>query len=220
MKCYSSYFGNPWLGLFIATNDEKSLIPLDSNEKFISSIEENLKTEITKISFGDSNLVGIYARMNSNGIIIPNIILDKEMEILKTLGISIYKSNDIHNANGNNIVVNDNGGIINPRVSEKERRNMENTLGVELVPMVLAGYHTIGSVCVATNKGFLAHYSMKEEEMKEIERILKVKGDKGTVNVGAGFVSLGVIANSHGYIAGETTSVYELGRIEESLGFI
>jgi len=220
MRQFAAYFGNPWLGLFIATNNEKSIVPLDANEKFEASVKENLKTEILKVSFGDSNILGIYSRMNSNGIIIPNITTEKEMNLLKGLGVTVYKSEDKHNANGNNIVVNDKGGIINPRVSDIERKKMEDALGVELVPMMIADYHTVGSACIATNKGFLSHYGTKEDEMKEIERILKVKGNKGTVNVGAGFVSLGVVANTNGYIAGETTSVYELGRIEEALGFI
>ena len=122
MKQFASYFGNPWLGLFIATNNEKSIVPLDANEKFETSVKENLKTEILKVSFGDSNIIGIYSRMNSNGVIVPNITTEKEIKSLKELGITVCKSEDKHNANGNNIVVNDKGGIINPRVSDSERK--------------------------------------------------------------------------------------------------
>ena len=56
--------------------------------------------------------------------------------------------------------------------------------------------------------------------MEEIASILKVRGSKGTVNLGTGFVSIGMIANDNGYLAGEKTSAYELGRIEEALGFL
>ena len=56
--------------------------------------------------------------------------------------------------------------------------------------------------------------------MDDIKSILKVPGNKGTVNTGTGFVSFGAKANRNGYIVGEATTAFEMGRIEEALGLI
>jgi translation initiation factor 6 (eIF-6) len=38
--------------------------------------------------------------------------------------------------------------------------------------------------------------------------------------MGNGFVSIGIIANSKGYVVGEGTSGIEIARIEEGLGYL
>ena len=213
------YFGNPWIGMFVKTNDSYTLIPKDSPDKLENNLEP-LKTKVLKIGVGESNLLGIYVAMNNNGIILPNIATKEEVKSIKKLGMNVYHSGSKYNANGNNIAVNDKGGIINPNVSQSERKKMEDALGVELVPMRIGTYSTVGSSCIATNKGFLANYKAGEDEMKEISSALKVDGLKGTVNTGVGFVSFGVVVNSNGYVAGMNTTAFEMGRVVEALGFI
>jgi len=205
--------------MFIKTNDAYTLLPLDSLKKFEEKTKF-LETEIHRVSVGESNLLGVYTAMNSNGIILPNVATGDEVDRFKKIGINIHKSDDAHNAHGNNIAVNDKAGIINEYVSKSERKKMEDALGVELVPTRIAGYSTVGSACIATNKGFLAHYKAGEEEIKALEEIFKVHGDQGTVNTGVGFVSYGAVANSKGYIAGDRSTAFELGRVMEALGFI
>ncbi len=216
-KC--DYFGNPWIGMFVKTNDEFTVLPVDSLKK-LEDAAKLLETEVVKISVGESNLIGVYTAMNSSGVILPNVTLKSELDKFKKLGINVYMSREKHNAHGNNIAVNDKAGIINGNVSSAERKKMEDALGVELVPMRIAGYSTVGSACIATNKGFLAHYRASEDELGKIGKILKVNGERGTVNMGVGFVSYGAIANNKSFIAGEATSAFELGRVMEALGFV
>ncbi|MBU0532456.1 translation initiation factor IF-6 [Candidatus Micrarchaeota archaeon] len=216
----TTYFGNPWIGMFIKTNDKITMLPVDSMKKLDEAIESNLKTEIIKTTIADSNLLGIYTAINSNGIILPNIVNEKEVDALKKCGLNTYISSERYNAHGNNIAVNDKGGIINPNISKKEIKEMEEVLGVELVPTTVAGHSTVGSACIATNTGFLAHYKSNENEMAVLKDALKVYGSKGTVNTGTGFVSYGIIVNKNGYVAGEHTTAFELGRLEEALGLI
>jgi len=217
-KC--TYFGNPWIGMFIKTNDETTMLPVDSMKKLDDKVVESLKTRIVKVSIGDSNLLGIYLAMNSNGVIAPNVVRDDEAAAMRRSGLNVYVSPEKYNAHGNNIAVNDRGGIINPHVENNERKKMEDVLGVELVPMAIAGHTTVGSACLATNTGFLTHYRAGEDEMKRLKDALKVDGSRGTVNMGTGFVSYGVVVNKNGYVAGESTSAFELGRLEEALGLI
>ncbi len=216
----TAYFGNPWIGMFIRTNDEISLLPIDSMAKLDSMVQERLKTKVVKVGMGDSNLLGIYIAMNSNGIILPNVATEKEIALIKGLGLNVHVSRDRHNANGNNIAVNDKGGVINPYVGPEEAKAMGDALGVELVPMSVAGFTTVGSACIATNGGFLAHYRSSEDDMVRLKDALKVHGSRGTMNMGTGFVSYGAIVNRNGYVVGEDTSAYEIGRLEEALGLI
>lgn len=215
-----NYYGNPWLGLFVKTNNNISLVPLDCPEKLCDRIQETLKTRVIRTSIAQTNLIGVYTVMNSNGIVVPNLTEKKEIEKLKESELNVYMSKERHNALGNNVVVNQNGGLVNEEIDNEEKKRMEDVLGIELVKRKVAEYQTVGSCCISNNKGFLAHYRTKPEEIEEIGSILKVQGNKGTVNLGTGFVSIGMIANDNGYLAGEKTSAYELGRVEEALGFL
>ena len=216
-KC--DYFGNEWIGMFVKTNDEITLFPVDVLKKFEEKAEF-LKTKPVKISVGESNLLGVYTAMNNSGIVLPNVAIKEEVSKIKKLGLNVYKSKSSHNAHGNNIAVNDKGGIINEGVSASERKKMEDALGVELVPMRIGEYVTVGSACIATNRGFLVHYKATDANIKSLKKIFKVSGDRGTVNTGVGFVSYGVVANGKGYIAGSRTTAFEMGRVVDALGFI
>lgn len=216
----AAYFGNPWIGMFIRTNDEITMLPIDSMDKLGDMVRERLKTEVVKVGIADSNLLGVYVAMNSNGAILPNVAREEEIALLKKAGLNVYISKDLHNANGNNIAANDLGGIINPYVERAEAAAIGDVLGVELVPMTVAGFSTVGSACVATNTGFLAHYRSGEDDLARLRDALKVQGSKGTVNTGTGFVAYGAVVNSNGYVVGEDTTAFEIGRLEEALGLI
>ncbi len=220
MRERCAYYGNPWIGMFVKASDSLALAPLDCPEKLAMHLNHGLKCEVKRVSIGDSNLAGVYVAMNSRGIVVPNITAPQEVSALKSLGLNVYHSKEPFNAHGNNIAVNDKGGIINPHIHAQERRRMEEALGVELVPMRIANYSTVGSACLVGNRGFIAHYASSDEEMAALESAFKVKGERGTVNMGTGFVSYGVVANSHGYVAGEATSAHEMGRVESALGYI
>ncbi|MFH1394237.1 MAG: translation initiation factor IF-6 [Candidatus Micrarchaeota archaeon] len=220
MTAFCTYFGNPWIGMFIKTNDRLSVLPVDSTDKLLLKAEEHLKTEIVKISVAETNLLGLYTVMNSSGIVLPNLARDEEVAKFRGHGLNVYVSEEKQNAHGNNMAVNDKGGIINPNISPEERKKIGDALGIELVPMTIADFTTLGSACLATNNGFLAHYAAKEDELKDIGSALHVKGSRGTVNCGTGFVSLGAVVNKNGYIAGEKTTAHELGRLEEALDLI
>lgn len=216
----AAYFGNPWIGMFIRTNDSTTLVPIDSMDKFENAARESLKTETIRMAISDSNLLGIYVAMNSTGIILPSIVSEREVELVKKSGLNVHVSNERHNAHGNNIALNDKGGIINPHVEPSEARRMSDCLGVELVPMSVAGFTTVGSAVLATNEGFLAHFKASDDEIAALGEALKVQGKKGTVNMGTGFVAFGAAVNKNGYMVGEDTTPFEIGRLEEALGLI
>jgi translation initiation factor 6 len=134
--------------------------------------------------------------------------------------MNVHVSSEKNNALGNNIAVNDKKGIVNEFVRGEERRKIEDVLDIELIETKIAEHSTVGSCCVCNNKGFFVNYAAKENEITFLKSVLGIDGNKGTVNKGVGFVSVGLTANDNGYVAGEDTTAHELGRIEESLGFL
>jgi len=215
-----AYFGNSFLRIFAATNNSHTLFPDEAPASFVGKICGALGTKEARCSIGESNLNGIYAAMNSRGIILPCFDGRVAERIRKETGLEVHMSREKMNANGNNICANDKGGIINEHIHSAERKCMEDCLGVELVPMRIGAFTTVGSMCVANNKGFLVHYAASEEELRVLEGIFKVEGMRGTANTGTGFVGVCMLANDYGYVVGEATTAFEMGRVEEALGFL
>jgi translation initiation factor 6 len=217
----AAYFGNPFIGLFFRTNGKSTLFPNDTPEKIIEAVCESLGTSPVITNIEGTNLNGLYIAMNANGMVVPKFVsADEQRRLEKETGVSVYASKEKFNAHGNNIALNDMGGIISSRVKEIEKKAMEDCLGIELITMEIAGYTTVGSLCVANNRGFLVHYAASEKEIREMGEALKVKGMPGSVNLGNGFVRVGILATDNGYFAGDKTSAFELGRVEEALGFL
>ncbi len=213
----ASLFGNPYLGVYAIANENICLVAKHMSDELIEIIKKTLDVEVKKVSIGGSGLLGIYAVMNSKGIVVPSLISTEELEELKKLDLDIYVSESKFNALGNNIAVNDNGGIINDEIPKEEADRLGECLGVELIPMKIKGYEVVGSLCAPTNKGFIVHNDIREEKMKELEDIFKVRGMNSTANTGSYFVGLAFIANSKGCVVGEATSGFELQRIQEGL---
>lgn len=215
-----NYHGNPFLGIYASTNNTYTLFPDEAPKKFVDVVSSALGTKAVRCSISGSNLNGLYCVMNSRGIVLPGLDEKVGEKIRAETGLEVLVSKERWNAHRNNIAANDKGGIISERIDQRERKRMEDCLGIELVPMRIANYSTVGSLCVVNNKGFLAHYAASEDEMKELEGIFRVGGEKGSANNGTGFVAVCMLANDRGYVVGESTTAFEMGRVEEALGFL
>ena len=220
------FYGNPFIGLFLKSNNLITLMPVNSPTKF-SRINEILNTIQIKTTAFDSPLVGIYTAMNDNGIILSNIFQNNEIENIKRelktnkieINIAVLKTE--YTALSNNIVCNNKSTIVNPKIKEKNLiKTIKDTLDTEIIYLELEKYNTVGSVIFANNKGFVANPSLTDEELDKIEEILGVKGGRGTANGGVPFVSICMTGNDKGIIVGETTTAFEQQRIIDALGFI
>ena len=84
----------------------------------------------------------------------------------------------------------------------------------------VGGVEVVGSAAVATNKGVLAHPRSSDDELETLDDLFGVNVNVGTINYGTPLVGSGLLANTKGYVAGAETTGPELGRIEETLGFV
>jgi translation initiation factor 6 len=219
MMRLSHYNGNPYVGVYCAVNEDFAFVPRDASENLINDIKLALNVQIVKCNIAGTNLIGSLMSMNSSGAVVSNMTTDTEVEFLSQY-VPVYRIQDKVNASGNNILANDHGAIANPELAKKTVRSIEETLKVKVVQSIIAEHNTVGSVCVATNKGVLCHPASLSEELELIRHSLKVPSAIGTLNYGAPMVGACMVANSKGAVIGYKSTPIELGRVEDALDLI
>lgn len=212
--------GNPNLGVYMSVTDEIAIVPLSLPVVMENSIKEVLEVEVIRSSIAGSNLIGALSVGNSKGFIVSPYTTDKEIEGLKSNGITVAKIPDKYTAVGNIIALNDNGAIVTSLLSDTSVKIIGDVLGIKVERFSIANSNIIGSLATVTNKGALLHPETTTEEIKFVEEVFEVPADIGTVGRGISLVGACSIANSFGAIVAENTTGPEMVRIEESLGFL
>ena len=205
------------IGLFAKACDDLVIVGNIQSESFYRQVSE-LAPEVIRVDIMGSPAIVFSVVLNSNGIVVPSFMSNSQIDLLKKTGKNVHVCSS-GSAVGNLIAVNDKGGIASKRLPKKELYAMGDALGIELVDFDLGKYTTPGSLAVATNKGVCVSPSIKNMHA-DFEEILKVNGDIVTCNMGSPYLHIGIIANSKGAYVGHSTSGFELGQIESSLGFI
>jgi translation initiation factor 6 len=180
-----------------------------------------MKTKLARTSIGGTILAGALACANSNGILLPKLIREEELTVLRRCfegNITVMDTKKT--AYGNLVLANDHGAIVDPRFKSPEIQEISETLGVEVARGEIAGLPYVGSLAVATNKGVLAHPLLKDSERKLLEDLLKVPVDVGTINCGIPYVGTGLICNGHAAIAGLLTTGPEIFIIGNALDVV
>ncbi|MEM2934047.1 MAG: translation initiation factor IF-6 [Methanocellales archaeon] len=219
MKKRMSFNGSPNIGVFVANTEELAVVPPELSQRDIEIIKQELKVEIIRTTIDESSVVGSLIAGNSHGLIVSKYALDSEILKLRKF-TKVAKLPDKMTAVGNLILANDYAAIVHPQLSKKAIEVINRTLRVKAVKGTIAGLKTVGTAGVATNRGLLVHPNLTEEELKLLEKVFELPVDIGTVNLGSPLIGTALIANSKGYLAGSMTTGFELGRIEEALGFI
>jgi translation initiation factor 6 len=170
-----------------------------------------------KTTVGHSTLVGILVAGNRNGLLVPHIVLDEELDQLrKALTCPVTPLKSRLTALGNLILTNDHAAIVSKGFSKVELQVIRDTLGVEVEARKVAGSDLVGSYCVVTNRGLLAHTGVSEDDLAELGSFFGVNTGVGTINCGVPYVSIGLVAASHAAGAGFETTGPELMRITET----
>ncbi len=210
--------GNPLIGLYIRANEEVAFIGV-RDERARRTVERELEVKVIKITVAGSELVGAMMALNSSGAVVGKYVREKELNRIKR-EIDVFVADIEINCMGNVIALNDRGAVIHPDVNDGVAEEIRDFLGIEVVKGTVGGVKTVGMSSVVTNSGALVNPNATEWEMERIGEVLDVHPVKGTVNFGSEMVGTGVVANSKGYVAGRDTTGFELGVIEEALGFI
>lgn len=220
----TNFHGDHNLGLFGKSSDKFCLVGNFVLDKKIEKMKEVLKNHIVKTTIANTDFAGIFCSLNSNGLLLPKIVTERELvqlkKLKKELGINLEILKTKFTALGNLILCNDNGAVVSRLIKGSEKKKIGDCLDVEVDYADIAKMHMVGSCGMANNKGCLVHRDASEEEIEKIKQILKVEADIGTANFGSPFVGSCAIVNSHGALVGESTTGAEIARLMETLGFV
>jgi translation initiation factor 6 len=211
--------GSDYVGVF-ATATEDYLFAganLTSNSK--EMMAKTLGVKCIDVTVSASDLVGLFVKANSNGVLVSNLMLDYEIENLKKndLGLNVQVIESEINALGSNILANDKIAIINPDYSERYEKEIADVLDVEVIRAKIDGFKTVGANNILTNTGLVLNNRATAQEKNEWDRLTGFDSTLSTANTGALAIGLSVIANSKAVVAGDTTTGFELARIVEAL---
>lgn len=210
-----AFSGNAYIGVFCAANNALLAISPQVPRAAVRKAERTLGVPSVRLTLGGSTVIGSLLVMNSHGALVSTFARPEEVAALEA--VDVYSLNHPLNALGNNVLVNDHGGICHPGYGRSVIREMESIFDVPIEPTTLGGMRTVGSAGVATNRGAICHPHATEAELQVVEAVLGVKPLISTANYGAPQLGACVVANERGALLGELTTPIEVGRIEEGL---
>ena len=217
----AAFSGSPYIGVFARTTNDCLLIRPDTDATQQQSFSEELGVPVVPTTIGGSGTVGALAVGNENGLLVSNRISDRERRRLESeTGLPVAELPGRINAAGNVVLANDAGAYVHPDLSHNAVQTVKDALSVPVKRGDIAGVYTVGTAAVATNRGVLCHPKATDDTLDELEALLEVPADIGTINYGGPLVGSGLLANEAGYVVGERTTGPELGRIEAALDYI
>jgi translation initiation factor 6 len=217
----ANFNGTPNVGLYGYATKEYVLLGEHLQEKLLAEVTQVLgNLPVHSFRVAGTGMPGVFLAGNSSMLLVPSIAFDYEIEQLKSLGIPHTVLKTRHTCLGNNIVCNDHGAIISTDFDETERKLIEKALGVPTVRMDIAKLNTPGAVIVLNGTHGIIHRDATSEEIEEVKRILKVKLEPATVNLGTPYLRAGILNNPHGFIIGDQSGGPEIVHIDEALGYL
>ena len=214
------FAGSAYVGVFVRATNEFLLTRPNADENLVEALSEELSVPAIETTIGGSGTVGALAAGNENGFVVSGRLAGAERERLEDASLSVTTLPGTINAAGNVVLANDFGALVHPELRDEALDAVREGLDVPVKRGSLGSVGTVGTAAVATNKGVLCHPKTSDAELDFVEEVLEVPADIGTINYGAPLVGSGLVANEHGYVAGEDTTGPELGRIEDALGYI
>jgi translation initiation factor 6 len=214
-----TFAGDPNIGVFARVVGNIAIIPPDSTPEFRHAVQEALQVEVIETTIQGSTIIGSLVAGNSRGVVVSGLATEEEIDLLAKHR-EVLLLNDTMNAAGNVIMANDTFAAVHPDMPEGVIKAIGEFLGVEVITLVLGGVKTVGMAGVATNKGVIVHPRATAAQIKKIEDVAKVPVGTGSINMGSGLIGTGLMVNESGYLAGNATSGFELGRIEDVFGFL
>ena len=203
-----NYRGDINIGLYATVTNEYVIVPREFKKK------DFFEKETVETRIAGTRLVGLFTAGNSNCLLVPDSVKERELEKLEDADIPHQVIENNENALGNLILANDKGALISEKL-EGQKDVIEEALDVPVETGTLGGIHNPGSCGVANKNGVLIHRDSSEEEAENAMKVLKVeKVDIGTINMGSPYIGSGLICNDTHFMVGDDTTGPETGRID------
>jgi translation initiation factor 6 len=219
MERTTTLAGDPNIGVFSRVLGNIAIIPPESPEDYKQALIRALNVELVETTVQGSTIIGSLVAGNSRGLVMSGLATDNEITILEKYW-KILLLKDSMNAAGNVIMANDTFAAVHEDMPSELAHEIGEFLEVEVIHLTLGGVKTVGMAGVATNKGIIVHPRATPHQIARLEEVAKIPVGTGTINMGSALVGTGLLVNETGYIAGNATSGFELGRIEDVFGFL
>jgi len=217
----AAFAGSSYVGVFAQATDDCLLIRSDAEEDVIEGMADELSVDALPTTVAGSNTVGALSVGNENGLLVSGRVTERERERIESAtDRPVYGLPGKINAAGNVVLANDSGAYVHPDLTDEQVGVVEDALSVPVERGSLGDVDTVGTAAVATEHGVLCQPGAREAELEALEDLLGVYADVGTINYGAPLVGSGMIATDDGYVVGRDTTGPELGRIEDTLGYL
>jgi translation initiation factor 6 len=214
-----TFAGDPNIGVFARVLGDIAIVPPESTEEFKTAVREVLQVKLVEITIQGSAIIGSLVAGNSRGIVVSGLATEEEIDVLAQYR-EVLLLNESMNAAGNVIMANDTFAAVHEDMPTDLAKAIGEFLDVEVIHLTLGGVKTVGMAGVATNKGVIVHPRATERQIAVLEEVAKVPVGTGSINMGGALVGTGLLVNEKGYLAGNATSGFELGRIEDVFGFL
>ncbi len=210
-----------YIGIFALCTDAYTLVPSNLKTRVIKVLEKTLDVPVIPAIVSNSPLLGLFCVANANGILLPPITNEREIDDLRSrLKVEVGVLSSDFTALGNLMLVNDSAALVDPRIEGDTLDIIRDTLSVKITTGSISSVPLIGSLACATNRGIIVSPDAADKDLDHIEKVMKVPVEIGSVNRGSPYVGTGLLANGTGFIVGKETTGPELARIDEALGFI
>jgi len=209
-------FGSPNIGVYCFSNESLIVVPPGLTSRKMNQLAQTLDAKVCTTTIGGSTLVGALMTGNSNGVLVPHIIREYELERIQALAkVTVVKSR--WTALGNVILANDFGIAAHPDTPREILEAASDQLKLKPVLARIGGLPFVGSLGIATNKGAILSPNTLQEEQSVIQEALHVETLLSTTNGGVPFVKSGILANTKGAVVGPLTRGAELMQISRAL---
>lgn len=213
------FAGDQHIGVFSRVFEDIAVLPPSAPEPFTAAVKDELDVEIVTTTIQGSSIVGSLLAGNTHGLVVSGLATSEERAVLEEYR-DVMLLERVMNAAGNVILANDVFAVVHPGMPEGLAEEIGSFLKVPVLMSTLGGLPTVGMAAVSTNHGVLVHARATAQEIAHLEAMADLPIGTGSVNMGSGLIGTGLVANSKGFLAGQYTSGFELGRIEEVFGFL
>src|SRR3990170_2293999 len=162
-----------------------------------------ISLDIIKYDVYSGPNIGLYTAVNDKYVFIPNgYAKSKAKKLADYLNVE-----PVFTSMANTRLI---GAMMAPMIPKEKIKQIEDTLGVEVIQKKVAGYHQIGVMVVATMHGGVIHPEADDDEIKSIADVLGVNIEPATINGGIPYVHSGILANNHSMVVGGHTTGPEI----------
>jgi len=214
-----SFAGDPNIGVFMRVFDDIAVIPPVTPEELRAQISSALSVDLLETTIQGSPIIGSLLAGNSRAFIVSGLVTEEECDKLEKYRDVVTLKHTM-NAAGNVVLANDSFAAVHPDMPSDMVKEIGAALEVPVIKITFGGIKTVGMAAVATNKGIIVHPRSTRAEIERLEDAVDIPVGTGSINMGTGIIGTGLLVNMHGYLAGNATSGFELGRIEDVFGFL